>query len=159
MKKDNAFVSELFTKLLNLPIRDVLLGYGSFITMGFGKNLQTEMMVYNKMEIDIRPEWYLWVYMCFWELENPTDLLATNDDTRETMKEALKHLENKKMVGFEILEGTCDIQLEFEDGILLSLYSNDSEADNTQWMLFTPDQMVLQAGPDQSFSYISESQR
>ena len=55
MKKDTAFVSDLLKKLLNRPTREVQLGYGSFITMGFGKNLQTEMTVHNKMEINIRP--------------------------------------------------------------------------------------------------------
>jgi hypothetical protein len=136
----------------------VQLGHGSFITMGFGKDLKTEIVVHKKKEIGSRPEWFFWVYMAMWELEKSNELLATSDDDKETMKKGLNHLENKKLIGVEILEDSYEIQLEFEDDILLSLYTEDSKKDNVQWMLFTPDQMVLEATAAPKLLYEKEDE-
>jgi hypothetical protein len=157
MNKNLELVTNLLKNLLNQPARDVKLGHGSFITLGFGKDLQTEIITRGKKEIDIRPEWYLWVYMCFWELETADQLLATHDDDRKIIQESLKRLENKKLLRFEILNDIYDMKLEFEEDITLSLFFNDSNEDNVQWMLFTPDEMVLKIGPGQKLSYHSES--
>lgn len=157
MNKNIEFIKNLFKQLINQPVRNVELGHGSFITMGFGKDLQKEIILKKKKEVHIRPEWYLWVYMCFWDLETADELLATNDDDREIIKEALKHLENKKLLKLEVLNDTYDMKLEFEGGITLSLISNNSEDDNEQWMLFTPDDKVLVAGPNEKISYQDSS--
>ena len=158
MNKSIEFVTGLFDRLLKQPVRNVKLGYGSFLTMGFGKDLQTEIIVRKKKEIDIRPEWYLWVYMCSWRLEKNHEILANSDDKRENIEGSLKYLENKKLLKTEVLSDHCDMRLEFEDGIVLFLLSDNSEDDNEQWMLFTPDDMVLVAGPNQKISYHSASE-
>lgn len=38
----------------------------------------------------------------------------------------------------------------------LHLISNNSEEDNEQWQLFTPDKKVLVAGPTQNISYVDQ---
>lgn len=150
MEKTLEFAENLFQKIFNQPARNVKLGHGSFITMGFGKDLKTET--------DVRPEWFFWAYMCLWELEKSNELLATSDDDKESMQKALKHLEDKKLINIEILESSYEIQLEFEDELLLSLYTDDSEEDNVQWMLFTPDEMVLKATANHKLLYEKESE-
>jgi hypothetical protein len=158
MEKPLDFAEKLFQKLFNQPARDVQLGHGSFVTLGFGKDLKTEVIVHKKKEVDIRPEWLFWVYMCFWELEKSNELLATSEDDREKIKKALKALEGKNLINVEILESSYEIQLEFEGELLLSLYTNDSSEDNVQWMLFTPDEMVLEATANQKLLYEKESE-
>lgn len=158
MEKDLKFAKNIFQKLFNQPARNVQLGHGSFITMGFGKDLKTKVIIHKKREIDIRPEWFFWAYMCFWELEKPNELLATSEDDKDNMKNALKFLEGKKLINVEILEDSYEIQLEFEGELLLSLYTDDSEDDNVQWMLFTPDEMVLEATANQKLIYTKESE-
>ncbi len=131
------------------------LGQGSFITMGFGNDISVEMIVRHKKEINNRAEWYLWVYMCAWELKTGNQIIACNNDERDIIKKALKYIEKKKLIKAEMLSDNYDMQFEFEDEISLHLSSN-LEEDLEQWMLFTPDNKVLTAGPFQELTYESE---
>lgn len=157
MNRNIEFIVGLFGKILNQPVRNVRQGHGSFLTMGFGNDIQYELAKRKEKKIKIRPEWYLWIYMCSWVLETPYELLATSDDGRETIEEGLKCLENKKLLNTVVLNETYDIKFEFEDGVALSLFSDNTENDNIQWRLFTPDRKVLVVGPHQNISYHDSS--
>lgn len=69
-------ITELFEKIIFLEVREVKLGYGSFVTIGFGKDLSFTIKVRGKIESYVRPEWRLWIYMSFWELKENDKLLA-----------------------------------------------------------------------------------
>lgn len=149
---DKKLVEGLFEEIISLKAKNVQLGHGSFITIGFGKDISIEVIVRREKKIINRPEWNLWVYMCSWEIKMNNEITACSNDERDIIKEALKHIENKKLIKVEMLNNTYDMQLEFEDELSLHLFSN-LEEDFEQWMLFTPDNKVLTAGPFQNLAY------
>lgn len=145
-------IESIFDNIISLEARNVKLGHGSFITLGFGKDIAFEITVRQKKEINHKPEWDLWVYMCFWELKMNNEIVACSDDERDDIEKALKHIENKKLLKVEVLSDNYDMQFDFEGGISLHLFSNLKD-DYKQWMLFTPDNKVLTAGPYQNLTY------
>lgn len=150
---DKSLIYDLFGKMLSLEARDVKLGYGSFITMGFGDDdIAYEITLRGKMEVHTRPEWYLWVYMCEWELEVNGEEVAYCEDDRDFLREAIKVMENKKLLKVEVLSDTYDLQLDFAEDVTLRLISN-LEEDYEQWRLFTPERKTLVAGPYEVLSY------
>lgn len=151
-------INDLFNKVLFLKARGVEPGYGSFVTMGFGNDMSYEIKIRGKMETKFRSEWFLWIYMCYWELKKKDQLLCYCEDEKVKMRESLKSLEDKKLLKAEILDDNYSMQLEFEDGMKLHLISNNSEEDNEQWKLFTPDRKVLTAGPFQEISYVGSGE-
>jgi hypothetical protein len=157
MQKNIELILSLFRNLLNKPVRNAKQGYGSFLTMGFGNDIQYELARRKEKKIKVRPEWYLWICMCSWTLETADELLATSDDDSAIIEAALKLLENKKLLKVEVLNDTYNMKFEFEEGIILSLFSDNTEDDNVQWRLFTPDRKVLVAGPNQKISYHDSS--
>lgn len=61
----------LFSEVIGLEARNAQLGYGSFITFDFGKDILIKgKKSSNDFEIG---EWHLWVYMCTWRLEQNGD--------------------------------------------------------------------------------------
>jgi hypothetical protein len=147
-------VADLFGKVVSLKARNVELGHGSFITLGFGKDIAIKVTIRREKKISNRPEWNLWVYMCAWELKMNNEIIVSSNDERENIMEALKNIENKKLLRVEVLNNTYDLQLDFENEITLCLFSN-LEEDFEQWMLFTPDNKVLTAGPFETLTYES----
>ena len=157
MTKKSELAVKLFTPLINQKVRTIQQGHGSFLTIGFGADIQYDILIRQKKETRTRPEWLLWVYMCFWSITNATGILADCENEREIIEKALKQIQGKKLLNIEVLSKTYDMKLEFEDAIVLSLFSNNAEDDNEQWKLFTPDRQVLVAGPHEELSYRSSS--
>ena len=151
---DKSLIQELFGKVISLKARDVKLGWGSFITMGFGNDMAYEITIRKKREREHRPEWFFWVMMSFWELEVNGEVIAHDEDDREYLKEALKVIENKKLLGVEAYSDN-DLQLDFEEGITLHLISNleKDEEDFKQWLLFTPERKTLVAAGYETLTY------
>ena len=143
----------MFDNLIGQQVQHIKLGHGSFLTIGFGPDIHIEIVKRGKKEIKIRPAWYFWTYMCSWDLEISEMSVATSEDDRGEIEEALISLENKKLLKVEVLNDLYDMKLEFEEGVVLLLFSDNSEEDNVQWRLFTPDQHVLVAGPGNQLTY------
>lgn len=149
-------IEQNFNKIISLKVRDVQLGHGSFLTMGFGKDLNVEVVIRKEKKITKRPEWFFWIYMCFWEIKINNEHLIGSDDDRDRIRQTLGHLENKKLLNIGLLSDSYDMELHFEDGVNLCLYANNDEDGNEQWMLFTPDKKVLTAGPFENLTYEDE---
>ena len=150
-------INKIFEPLISRKVTSAELGYGSFITIGFGKNVEFEITRRGKKEILSMPEWYLWTYMCSWEIEVDGEPLICSDDERSEIEESIKCLESRKLIGVEVLSDFYDMRLTFEGGIVLLLSSDNSDTDDIQWRLYTPDEKVLVAGPMKSISYQNSS--
>lgn len=98
MNDAKKIIHDLFDKMISLKVREIELGYGSFVTIGFGKDISYEIKVRGKMETRFRPEWRLWVYMCFWELKKNDQLFCHSEEDKVKMSESLKSFEGKKML-------------------------------------------------------------
>jgi hypothetical protein len=148
-------IKKVFDQLVSRDVTIAELGHGSFITIGFGKNVEREVIRRGIKETRSRPEWYLWTYMCDWQLKMNDVLLVSSEDERDKIETSLKLLEHKKLIGFEVLSDLYDMKIIFENGIVLLLCSNNSDTaeGDVQWRLYTPGEKVLVAGPLKNNSY------
>ncbi len=128
------------------------LGYGSFLTMDFGRQIQVITRTKRGEKLSTRGEWHIWIYMCSWRIDkNKTPLVGSND-SREKIELALQKANNKKLLKYEILNDSLDAIFHFENKVTLSLFNTNTE-EGEHWLLFTPDKNVLTIGPSNSISY------
>jgi hypothetical protein len=103
----------VFSEVYGHPCWDVKPGYGSFLTLEFGKpHLDVrEPIIANKdaslrvrrhlarRSIFVHGEWHLWIYCCAWEvLFNGRHI--GNGSTKLGMQRAAKVLDGQKLVQF-----------------------------------------------------------
>ena len=147
MKSNEEMIDTFFTQIKGLKARNVKQGHGSFITMEFGKELECEITIRGKVERETRGEWYFWIQMCSWRIDEKLFPIAGCEDSRETIEKALKKIENKKLINIEILNAAYDMKIEFENEIIMNLFSIYTEKDSSSenWILFTPEKKALSA--------------
>ena len=152
MKKKPQIIYDLFEPIILQKVQKSYSGFGSFIVIQFGMDL-ISLSSSAKEIFSIRSEWYFWVDMSFWDLKANGKIIAHDEDLREKIDAAVKELEGKKLLDVKLLNDEYDMVLVFESGISLHLIANNTEKDNEQWSLFTPDKMVLTAGPFKKLTY------
>lgn len=92
------------------------------------------------------------VYNCAWRLEEGDKILAASEDERDKLEFAIQRLESLVLQSIELLPPAWDTVFKFENQVVLRLFSIHFE-DYEHWMLYTPDDNVLSAGPGSSWSY------
>lgn len=160
MKKSLNFAKSILDKFVGLKAEIVELGYGSLLTMEFGKLTPMELKTRRGIIKYKRGAWHLWVYMCAWRIEKNHTLIIGNCDSRERIAETLKVLEGKRLIKYEILDKALDTKFYFEDGLSITLFDHSVEdTDSEHWMLFTPDKYVLTLGPGDKIGYEPASKK
>ncbi len=157
MQKKYKLIYDLFEPIVSQKVQKSYSGFGSFIAIQFGMNL-ISLSCSAKKIFDIRSEWYFWVDMSFWDLKVNGKIATHDDDKREKIDHTVKKLEGKRLLNVEILSDEYDMMLVFENGISLHLIANNRKEDYKQWSLFTPDKMILTAGPLEKLTYKSEDE-
>lgn len=152
MKDGKRLAADYFSQLVGKKARNVQLGYGSFITIDFGKDLLVEVKTKKGIDTFNRGEWHLWVYMAAWRLDQGDRVLIGAGDDREEIAKELTTLEGKQFVRAIILNTSFDTVLEFQDDVKLNLFSFKTK-ESDQWMLFMPDRKVFTAGPGNTWTY------
>jgi len=149
------FIKNTFAKIIGLKARNVLLGYGSFITMDFGKDIIIEVETNKGIDKFPRGEWHLWIYMTAWRIDEKMMPIAGCEDSRVTIEKALKKIENKKLINVDIRNHAFDMKIEFENDIIINLFTlyTEKDSDSENWMLFTPEKKVLAVGPGSFLEY------
>lgn len=129
-----------------------MLGYGTFITMDFGKDIEIVFNTKKGIEKFTRGEWHLWINDCAWRIDKEGKPIIGSNDDRKKINKKILILKNKILKNIEILSNIFDAKISFEKGIELTLFANTTE-EAEHWMLFTPDRKVLTAGPGTKISY------
>jgi len=150
------FANELFFQLVGEKTRNVKLGYGSFITIDFGKETTVEVRTNKGLSRSVRGEWHLWIMMSAWRLSQNKELLVGSGDGRDSINQILSLLEDKKLISGRVINNSFDCLFEFEENISLNLFSYHL-ADSRQWMLFVPEKKTFTAGPGAEWSYIDSA--
>lgn len=113
-------------------------GHGSFLMLNFGPVLD---------EIDTpgppRGLWHLWVYFGEWAIKIGGTILATANDDRTVMHNAVERLNGRALESFD-QEGSVS-RLIFSGAAELNITSSFDEME-PDWMLFFPEHMVLTCG-------------
>ena len=148
----------LFNQFIGEKARNVKLGYGSFVTMDFGKDLILKEKVKGKESTYNQGEWHLWIYMAAWRLDQGDTPIIGAADNREIIQEGLNILNGNELKKISILNDSFDVLIEFQNDLNLLLFSFGVK-EYEQWMLFTPERKVFTAGPGIDWSYENASMK
>lgn len=152
MSKGTDLAKQLFSEIIGMKMTRSKLGYGSFITMDWGKDKVEEFKTKDGIEKQIFGEWHLWIYMCAWRLEQNGDPIVGAGDERDTLRIKIPLLTGKKLLQVKVVNGSFDIIFDFEESYRLLLFSFTVD-DDEQWMFFTPNRKVFTAGPGKNWKY------
>jgi hypothetical protein len=132
--KNNDHLSAVFRPLIGQKPWNVRLGYGSFITMEFGK----------KARNSVHGEWHLWVYMCDWTLVKNHKALGSAADAREHIEKVLQSLSGRALESVKVINDDFDTDFIFSGGVVLHTRGLKDEAEDVErWLLFMPKTKVL----------------
>lgn len=142
-------MQKLFQQIVGKKPTRVKLGFGSFITMDFGKDIPEEVKTRQGTQIRYHGEWHLWIYQCAWQIDQNGMMLIDSESPKVAIEPVLFNLTNKTFTSFSLLNDFFDAELKFEDMTLRLLHTKEGE----QWMLFTPENKTLVAGPGVRWDY------
>lgn len=149
---DKQLILETTKNLIGLKARDVKLGHGSFITMGFGNDIEYPMTIRGKSETKSCPEWLLWIQHGDWELhlnESGADIVCSARDDRTVIAKKISLLEGLALQEIKIMPSLSYTKFMFGDyGPILIVHTHhrwypDSNDEYIDWELFTPERKVL----------------
>lgn len=138
--------------LLGKPTWNVAPGYGSFITLNFGKpllvtrepiigrkeNLASVNAALAKRKISVVGEYHLWVYCSKWEIRNQENVFASNDSDSNDIALACERLDGLILNEFSFDTDTLITYIYFENELSL-IISPDDLLKSDQWILFVND--------------------
>lgn len=145
--KGTKLAEQLFSQIIGMKTTRAKLGYGSFITMDWGRDITTYKKTKKRNYTFTFGEWHLWIYMCAWRLEQNNKPIVGANDERELISENISILSGKALTHVTIKNDSFDTLLQFEDNFQLLLFSFGVE-DDEQWMLYTPQNKTFTAGPE-----------
>lgn len=143
-----------FRKVYGKPCWGVRQGYGSFLTLEFGKPhlVIREPFVASRTaskgvrealvhrDAHARGEWHLWIYCCDWEVRSKGRRVG-DSITSAKIQKAAAVLNGQKLVRFSIQPRTLHCQFDFDLGASLKTRPFDSESE--QWLLYEPSHRIL----------------
>jgi hypothetical protein len=155
----------IFRELYGEPCWNVRPGYGSFLTLEFGKpHLQVlEPTVASKdaprkvrrllarRNIFVQGEWYLRIASCAWEVLSEGKHVG-NGSTKLSMRRAAGLLDGQKLIQFSFLPEKRWSVFEFDLGATLRTVPYDRKGE--QWVLRTPKQKILALRADHRYRYM-----
>src|SRR5689334_15213275 len=84
-------IESILDSIVGMKPWSVRLGWGSFLTFEFGKELKDQG--YSQPA----GEWHLWVYMAAWRLETSHDIVTVCEDSRDFIRLQIKRLQGKTL--------------------------------------------------------------
>ena len=155
---------KVFHEIYGKPCWNVKPGYGSFLTLEFGKPhlVVREPSVASKdssprvrrllarRHIFVHGEWHLRIADCAWEVLSNGKHVG-NGSTKRSMRRAADLLDGQKLIRFSFLAEKAWSVFEFDLGATLRTAPYDRQGE--QWVLHTPDQRVLILRADRRYKY------
>ena len=156
IKDGKELANRLFSEFLNVAVTKVTISYKACATIDFGKDLIVKIKTSKGLDQFTRGEWSFWLYACSWRLDLNGKPKIGSSDSEEGIKDTLSILHGKKLLKANILNSAFDLLLQFENNLVLSVFSCETE-DPEPWSLSTPDGMVFSARADDKWDYKKSS--
>jgi hypothetical protein len=112
----------------------VQLGWGSFLTFEFGRPIEEDGTTHG--------EWHLWLRMCNWRVETATGVMCCSGDDPAYIKDMLGKCAWGQAHHTAIDEPGLDFEISFNSGHVVRTFISSS-TDENQWMLYSPNGMVM----------------
>ena len=153
-----------FRKIYGKPCWGVKQGYGSFLTLEFGKPriVVREPIVASKSATEKvrkslarrlaypRGEWHLWIYCCDWRAMYRGKRIG-NSSTDVGIRRAATFLNGQKLLRFSVSPRKLRCVFRFDLGGALITWPFDRTRE--QWLLYEPSGKVLVLRADGRFKY------
>jgi hypothetical protein len=160
----------IFGAVYGRPCWNVKPGYGSFLTLEFGKpHLEirepaTAPKSYSvkvrrrlaRRNVFVHGEWHLRIAECAWEVLCNGKHVG-NGATKRSMGRAANILDGQKLVRFSFTPEDLQCVFEFDLGASLRTIPYDRKGE--QWVLFTPEKKVLTLRADRCYRYMRANLR
>lgn len=150
-KEGKLIAKQLFSQVLNQPVKKVVISYKACATLDFGEDVVVEIKTRKGVDSFTRGEWCFWLYACAWRLDQAEKSIVASGDSPEKIKANLPRLEGKKLLNIQILNAAFDLLLDFEDEFRLLVFV-DTVEDSEPWTFSTKDH-IFAAGPGKAWSY------
>lgn len=163
-------INRSFEPLYGKPCWGVQRGYGSFLTMEFGRpHLQTRepQVALTHLSRRVRAslarrlaivhgDWHLWIYCCDWVVRHGAKVIGDSSSARR-IDRAVVFLNGQKLssVGFRG-QGASTL---FRFDLGGELETNPFDRKSEQWLLYEPSGMVLVLRADRRLSYANGQTR
>ena len=129
-------IEALFHPLIGQKAWGASIGYGSFVTIEFGRR--------HRFDHHDHGEWHLWLYQCDWELHSGKRLLAHSESKKHFMELAIDNLNERNLTGMSFDSRLMRTVFTFDNDLHLACKPYpDADPDEEYWMLFLPDQQVV----------------
>ncbi len=156
MNKKHQIIYDLFGQIISKRAQNVQWCYGDVIELSFGMNKIYRSPFLKRKEIYyVKWEWWFWKRMAFWELEINGKIITDCNENGEKMQKGIERLNGKKLLDVKVFGDEYDLLLTFEDRAILNIIADNNHGRYEQWSLYTPDRMVLTAGPFKKLTYES----
>ena len=152
------------SRLYGLPCWNVTRGYGSFLTLEFGRphlhvhrpftstsSSRLVREVAARRHVQVRGDWHLWIYCCDWAVFEGSRLIASADSRNHRIDRATRYLNGQKIVTARVLPRGTRTRFEFDLGGRLETRPYDRKSE--QWLLYEPGGNVLAVRADKRYSY------
>ena len=159
-------ISTIVAKLYGKPCWGVKPGWGSFLTLEFGKPhleirepmaakrraSRTAREAFARRSVNVHGEWHLWIYCCDWEVFSRGKRLG-DSSTKRRVRRAAELLNGQMLKRFWISLPDVICVFEFDLGASLKTRPYDSESE--QWLLYEPSHKVLGVRADGPYRYVA----
>ena len=154
-----------FRPVLGRPCWGVRRGWGSFLTLEFGRprllvrepvsdlekfSTKEARELFQLRQVTVRGQWHLWIYCCDWTVHHRGRLVGDSSSPRR-IDRAAWYLDGQKLVDVSLAPRGARVHLTFDLGAVLTTvpYSRREE----QWMLYEPGGNVLTFRADRHYCY------
>jgi len=160
----NQDFKKVFKGILGLPCWDAKPGFGSFLTMEFGKphlevrepiSIRTRATAkvreqLARRQVYLHGEWHLWIKDCDWEVHCRGKRVGDSSSRAKT-RSAADFLNGQRLLRFSILPRKVQSIFVFDLGATLKTLPYDMSSE--QWLLFEPSKKVLVLRADGRYKY------
>jgi len=150
-------------RLYGLPCWGVKRGYGSFLTLEFGrphvhvrepyqstaKSRRVREAAAGRL-VTVHGDWHLWIYCCDWRVFHGSRLVGDSDSNRRADR-AARYLNGQKLVKAQVVPRGMRTSFEFDLGGRLETKPFDRTRE--QWLLYEPNGNVLIIRANRRYSY------
>ncbi len=130
-------IQEITQPFLNKKCWHIGRSYGSMLILDFGKKVE-----------DISPEWGLTIETANWFLKNNDEEVVNGESDKKDIDSNIQILKDRSIEKIEIINNQTIFF--FDEKISLEV---NQDIEREQWMLFTPDKMVLSMGPSDKWTF------
>jgi len=146
-------IQRTLTKLTGLKPWGVKLGFGTFVTIEFGKPQAS--VQHRGAE---HGEWHLWLYMCAWRFQTADRIIVGSEDERSRIESSLESLSLQRLRSVRLLRPALDLAIKFGAEHQLLTFSPSSVENEMQWILYTPEGNSVAAFGDGTHKYGKSSE-